>query len=312
MSALGFVFVYYSGMGIAGIFLGALIGTVVAVSLGFWFNRQDLVLKLSPKVAGEIMRYSIPVIASDLIIQGSELLDRYLIKTYLPFEELGNYSIAIRIATLSLFVINSFFMAWTPYAFSIMDKSHGKKTFREVANVYVFVAAYLIAGIITLRTEILTYVAPAYFCIYNLIPLLAFAIIFKTAATMYTLGIQFRKKTHIIPLILAVSVVLNRILSAYLVQQIGLTGIVLGSLLSFALNFSLLFYFSQKYFKVNYDWKIPTAMVAGLCGLTLLVNFTDQWSPDWFWTLAAVKSILLASIGGILLWYVKKTVHFNL
>lgn len=312
ISLLGFIFVYYSGMGIAGIFLGALIGTMFAVALGFWFNRNDLVFRMSPQVASEIITYSLPLIASSLLVQGSELIDRYLIKTYLPFENLGDYSIAIRIASLSMFVSNSFFMAWNPYAFSVMDKPHGKKTFREVANMYVLVATYLIAGIITLRAEILTYVAPAYFSVYHLIPLLAFAVIFKTAANMYTMGIQFSKKTQIIPIILAISVISNRLLSSILVQRIGLMGIVIGSLLSFALNFALLFYFSQKYYKVNYDWKVPLAMVSGLVGLTFLINFTDKWSGDWFWFLASLKCILLLSVGGILFWYVRKNISFKL
>jgi O-antigen/teichoic acid export membrane protein len=109
-----------------------------------------------------MMRYSLPLLLVSFAGMINEVLDRTLLKIYLPgsldfrLHEIGIYGAAYKIPTLMMIFTTAFNYAAEPIFFSNADKSDAKELYARTAHIFSIVASVGFLGIL-LYVDVLQY-----------------------------------------------------------------------------------------------------------------------------------------------------------
>ena len=75
-------------------------------------------------------RFGLPLVPAALALWVINLIDRLFINAYKGQAEVGIYSLAVRIASVIVFLMTAFQLAWPAFAYSIRDDDRGQAHLR--------------------------------------------------------------------------------------------------------------------------------------------------------------------------------------
>ena len=78
-----------------------------------------------------------------LALWAINLIDRLFINGYKGQAEVGIYSLAVRIASVIVFLMTAFQLAWPAFAYSIRDDSAAKRTYAYVLTYLLFITCWM-------------------------------------------------------------------------------------------------------------------------------------------------------------------------
>jgi O-antigen/teichoic acid export membrane protein len=248
----------YRGMGIKGIIIGQLFGSGLLLVFTFPFIFRQIKLKADLAILKEMIRYGFPLIFSGMATFVLAMGDRFLIKIFLDYHEVGVYSLSYKFSNLVKIVfVQSFQLGFLPIAFNMFDKPDAKRFFTKVFTYYVFIVFW--AGLaLSLFSEEVIYLFSsneAYYEAYRYIPFLALGICFYGMQSFFLLGIHFSKKTHVIAIITITVLIINIGLNSILIPRIGLMGAAITYILSGLVMAGANYYQSQKYYHIPYEMR---------------------------------------------------------
>lgn len=299
LSTLGFILVYYYSFGVEGFFIASLIGLSFASVLGFILNKEKLILKIDFSIVKTLLNYSVHFLSVFILMQVTLVIDRYLINKFFSLEYNGIYAIAMRIGGIVTLFIGAFSMAWMPYVFKIYKEDNAKEIFKKVLNLYLIVTSILLFGIMIFRAELIQFFAPEYGAAFITSALLAIFNVISGFTTVLTIGIHISKKTYILTIAAIVSIVVNILASILLAKFYGLHGIALGSILGGVFWIAIQYFYSQKYYRIDFDIKY---LLLFIVVVVLQVILTDQFRSVETTTiiLKSIAFLVFAAIGAFL------------
>lgn len=267
LTGLGFYLVYVKHMGINGFFIASLIGLSVSSCIGLILVRNEIYFHFNLESFKKIFRYSIHFLSVMILFQLTFVIDRYLINKYLNLNENGVYSIGMRISSIINFIISSFGLAWMPIVFNSYTKPKVKEFFNDVFKLYIYLGCYTIFGIYIFREELLQFLAPNYLESMDLITLLLIYNFVMGFTYVFTIGIQITKNTKVITAAAIFAIFSNIIISIFLVNDMGIEGIAIGSLFGAFLWIIIQHIYSQKYYRIKYSYLtlIMTILILMFC-----------------------------------------------
>jgi O-antigen/teichoic acid export membrane protein len=299
------IFVVWLDLGVAGVFLGYLsgsvLGSVVALSAlrgtySFSFDRDKL---------RRMLRFSAPLVLSSMGVLLTTYIDRIMISRLLGNAELGIYAVAFRLAAIVSLPLLALQMALTPLVYSRHREPDAPA---ELARIFRFFAVVALSAFIALSLfadELVTALAaPAYSGAADLVPLLVPAILF---AGMYVLapGLFLAERTVVFGAINVGTAIVNVALILLLIPPFGLEGAAVATLVSACGGFVATMTLSQRSYAVPHEWArlaealiVATGVVAGAVALGLLSS--PAWSPGTLTTKAALTVVGIASVALLL------------
>lgn len=250
------VFIVYYEMGVIGILYSSLIvralyavvltSTILCkVKLSFSINRSI-----------EILRYGLPMIPSTLANTAVKQSDKYFVLYIMSVSDMGIYSLALKLgnAIHSLLTI-PFNMAYIPRRFEIMKRADAQETYKKIFTYYMFFTMYAGLFLSVFIHEILQIMVTEEFrSAGTIIPLVVLSMIIFGCHYHFDFGILYSKKTSCLAYINMVSAVLNLGLNYSLIQAYGLYGAVWSAIIILSLQALLLYYFSEKFYHINYEF----------------------------------------------------------
>ena len=96
-----------------------------------------------------------PVLLSIWIIDAS---DRYLLEVFTTREEVGQYSLAYRIAQVMQIAVAAFSLGWAPLRYKIYERADAGGVYRSLTNYYVLAASLLAVALAVFAREIVSLV----------------------------------------------------------------------------------------------------------------------------------------------------------
>lgn len=267
LTGLGFYLVYIKNLGINGFFIASLAGLSISSIIGFFLIRNEIYFHFSMETFKKIFKYSIHFLSVMTLFQLTFIIDRYLINYFLSLNENGVYSIAVRISSMINFIISSFGLAWMPIVFNSYKKPRVKELFNNVFELYVFLGSFTIFGIYIFREDLLQFFAPNYLESMHVITILLIYNFVMGFTYVFTIGIQITKNTKLISTSAIFAISINIIISILLVNNMGLEGIAIGSLLGAFVWIIIQHIYSQKFYKVKYSYLtfVITITILMLC-----------------------------------------------
>lgn len=240
--------------------LATIISNVVMAIVGIIVERKDwfsegkkVEINTSTK---EILKYGTPFIFSMSIIWIFQSIDRISLQAYWGDAEVGLYAGAMQIINLLNTVQGAFTTFWIPVAFErFSNNPNDKEFFRKINKIVTVVMLVLSIGLVTCKDLIVLFLGPKYNEAVFIFPFLVFMPIMYTISETTVIGINFYNKTKSHIYIAIASALVNVIGNIILVPSLGSKGAAISTGFSYIVFFAARTYYSNKYYKVNYDIK---------------------------------------------------------
>jgi len=262
------IFLIIYKYGALGIILGQFIGEVCSSILLISMLRKYLTLCISLDYIKKILKYSLPLVPSSLIIGFEKTLSRYLITEYFGLNALGLFAIAMQITAVFQLVNSGLRMAWRPYLYSILNDNNVKESITRVYNFILFGCIFIAAIITIFNEQILHIVAPQkYWIASSLIGWIAFKSVLDILRQISGVGPELIKKTHYLLSFDIVGILLSLLFFILFYQLLGLASIVISLFLSSLLKFIWSWIFTMRQIEI----KLSTLRTGGYILLLMFI-----------------------------------------
>lgn len=253
-----------------------------------------------------MLAFGFPLLPAAAATWSLDFLNRFLIQHLVGSLETTIYGVGIRISAILSIVFFGFQMAWGPFAYSLMKQpEHAAKVYADVARWLCFVGGIAVLAISLFAKElILLLTKPEYLDAAEIVPLLGVAALLWSLYYIVCIGYQYAKKSYYQLYSMLTGLGSLLAVSFFLIPCFGATAAALGTLIGYAVAVFFAFRFSQRYLRIEYQWrKICATLLIFLIVSILLNNYIFNISTlDFSYTILKIfliKLLILIS-GGII------------
>jgi O-antigen/teichoic acid export membrane protein len=291
-TALSLWFVLGLGLGLHGLFAGALIGSLAAVPIGLWLIRRDLAWRFDPRVARALFAFGFPLTFTSIAHWIYSSLDRWMLAEMSDAEQLGLFSVAAKYATIITFMIAAFAQAWIPFAIRLSrDDPDHPAFYARLFSLWYFLLAITGLGIAFFAREALMLLTPpAYWPAATVLPVLAAGLVLFGTVQITSLGITLGKRTILSTWGTWLAACANLLLNLFLIPRYGAMGAAIATLFSYGLLTAFFLFWSQRLHPIPLD-KGKLLYCSLLVVLALLASRLDAAGAGI--SVAAAKAVLL-------------------
>jgi O-antigen/teichoic acid export membrane protein len=278
--------------------LSQFIAYTLTLTVGLFLSRNDFRPAVSGRLSKEMLIFSAPLILGSVSIWLLGSSDRFFLLRLSTLDELGLYSLGSRLASVVLFAVTAFQMAWPQFALSSGSGQNIAYTNARIFTYYVFVSILLVLGLSLFTPEILDILATnSYAGAGSVVLLLSCSFLFYGCYFVFVIILSLTKRTlSILPVTippLLVSLVLNYLL----VPSMGGMGSAIASASSYFLMALLTFLSADRLFHIDYEWSRIVKMISVAIPVVLagkLVSFDSL-----FVNVGAKFLLILAYLGAL-------------
>jgi O-antigen/teichoic acid export membrane protein len=259
-----------------GVIVGNFTGTLV-VYLGLLaYRREQLGLQFNWSLFRRMEHFGLPLLPSALALWAINFSDRFFLTRLSDTAETGIYSIGVRIASVIVFVLMAFRMAWPAFAYSIEDDREAKRTYPYVLTYLLFLCSWLALALALLAPWIVRLLAtPQFYGGSRVVPLLAFAATAYAGYAVVVIGVGRARQTQFNWIVTGTAAALNVGLNLALIPSYGQIGAGIATVAAYALMFVGMTWNAHRLFPVAYQWRRVVTVIGVAVGLTVLGKALD-------------------------------------
>ena len=267
------LFTFQFNWGVEGILGAYLLASLGAASVGFLLTFSDYLLSFSLVVFRSLVAFGFPLLFVALSEWVLHLADRLFLVYFTSPEQVGLYSLGLRISQVILLVVGSFQLAWVPFALSIHKEKDAPHTFAHILTYFTIATCGLALSLTVFAKEIISLIAtPLYQEAFKVVGPLSLGLVAYGSYSILALGIMISRKTGYLAWTAGAAALLNIVLNFLLVPRFGMVGAALATVTSFFVSAILMYVISQRYYpipfqikKVGILWAITIVfMIAGI------------------------------------------------
>lgn len=231
-----------------------------ACSILFFVLTAKLYRYVKPRllekgIAGQMLKYCIPLIPTVILWWIINVSDRYMVTSFVGSSANGLYTAASKIPNFVILFSQIFIDAWQLSAVDGQEnKKERRKFFSKVFRVYsggVFAVASALILTCQLITKIL--VAPAYYESWQYVPILIIATSYSCIVN-FLASVYMAEKKSLMALLTALSgAVTNIVLNLLLIPKVGANGAAIATVCAFLVVFITRGTNTRKYIKINFQ-----------------------------------------------------------
>ncbi len=274
IGVLSVVFVVWFDWGITGIFLANIFARLFAVAYIEW--RECLLRKyfrpalINAKITNDILRYVIPLLPLLFFWWLTTSSDRFFIKHYFSLSDNGIYAVAARFGGILQIIGTIIFQAWQETALRQYNSPDRDRFFSKMINLFiVFMSMVLVCFTFGLKI-VYPYIVGHEFTsgIVYLFPI-SLAAVLCALSNILEMGYQCSKEMkRALPGVIAAAVV-NIGLNFLLINTIGIYGVVITLVATYAVLLAYRLHDSKRYFKLRFSAKTIAAALAAMASALL-------------------------------------------
>jgi O-antigen/teichoic acid export membrane protein len=276
-AAVGVIAVTAFDAGVTGVFVGIIVGNALAMAYGLLVIRGDLSRSFSRFQLNRMLRYGVPLIPTAVALWALAFLDRIMLSRLSTLEEVGQYAVANRVASVLALAVVAFTTAVGPQLFSLYSTDPAlEKMIRSRVLTYLTVALCFGGIFLALfAQEIVEVVAPGYDRAYEAVGLLLLAIIAFALSGLTMAGIGYTRRTAYFGLGAGVAFAVHVGLNFALMPSIGMLGAAISTLVAYGVLAGLYLVVSQRVYPTRYEGRkvvitLTLAIAIGVLGVVPL------------------------------------------
>lgn len=246
-----------------GVIVGNFIGTLVVYTLLLGYRREQLGLQFDRRLFREMNRFGLPLVPSALMLWVTNLSDRFFLLKLADAEEVGLYSVGVRIASAMALALTAFRTAWPAFAYSIDDEGEAKRTYAWVLTYVVVFMSWAATGLALLSPWLVDWIAaPAFSSSSEVVGPLAFSVVLFSGYVVIAIGLGRTKRTQFNWVITGAAAIVNVSLNLILIPEYGMMGAAIATLAAYATMFVGMIWWAQRVYPVRYQWRRVVTAVA--------------------------------------------------
>jgi O-antigen/teichoic acid export membrane protein len=247
-------------------------------------RRLSLIPDLS--LLRRLIRFGLPTMPAELSLYSLNFIDRVLIVRLVGLSDAGLYSLSVKFAQAVNVLVKGFQLAWPPLAYSIRDDDEARRAYAVIVTWFVSVTTFFVAGMWLLsRWIVRALAAPEFFRSYETIGLVSTGVMLYALYLVLVVVLGRTGRTEYNFPATGAGTLANIGLNLVLLPSMGIVGAGVSLVASYAVVLVLMYVFTQRLFRVPYEWLrlgqatglatvlvlagellLPTAGVAGLAG----------------------------------------------
>lgn len=285
-------FVAYKKLGVSGVLYSYIISEAILLILLLPSMLKSMLHKFEKGIIKVAISFGFPMIFTSVAMLILNVSDRYILKYFTDYKELGLYDLGYRISgVVNMFIIMPFNLALMPFAYRIYQQEGDKRYFSKLLTYLTFMLVWISLAISLFSGHIIKIFAlnPEYWGAAKVIPVIVFSYIFFGMRIVVTLGMLLTKKTKSLAYITLAASLLNIVLNILLIPKWGMMAAAYSTLISFIFLYWLSYNISQKYYKIPYEnIKVAITITIGIVLYLISLIFNLNLLFD-----LVIKTILL-------------------
>jgi O-antigen/teichoic acid export membrane protein len=271
------LFVLVLDMSVMGALLGQLLGAAVALLFVLVVSRGSFALRFSREKWRQMVRFSLPLVASGMGVFLNAYADRLVIQQTRSLADVGVYGVGFRWAMIVSLVLVGFQGAAMPLFLARHQEPSTPEEIARIFRVFSALALGLFVALSVLAVPALRLLAAApYQRASEVVPLLVLASLFA-GMYMFAPGLAIAKDMVVMAKVTVVAGVTNVVLALALVPPFGIVGAGIATAATSLWWFGSLMRASQRRYPVPHHWG---SLVSALVGAGLLVGVSMVVLPS--------------------------------
>jgi O-antigen/teichoic acid export membrane protein len=293
---LNIVLVAVLGYGLMGVFVSNVVSSLAFAGVGVVFNRRHYGGGVRLVRLGQVIRYGLPLVVGGVSMWTINFADRFFLLRYASLDEIGHYSVGLRIASIVAFATLAFRTANAPLQFQLMTNTNAREVYASTLSVFVLAASTLTVLVGAFARPLLNIVTTeAFLEAYRVVALGAWAAVLYGLYQLVSIGLLVRERTGVTGTVIGMGALVNLALLYFLVPPLGMVGAALSVALTHLTVVVVLYRAAQHEFWVPYDLAKVSKVVG--CAIAVL-------ALDWARPMTGLWLDLLAGTGAILVFAV--------
>jgi O-antigen/teichoic acid export membrane protein len=261
-------------MGAIGVLSAQLIANVFALIICLPLIIKNLQFKLDIPMLKEMLIFGVPTIPASISQIILQISDRPIIKALKGASDVGIYGVNYRLGIPMMMLVSMFEYAWKPFYLSHYEEDDAKSLFARIFTYFTLAASlvflttsFFIGDLVRFPIRNTYFITSEYWQGLGIIPIVLLGYYFNGAFNNFAAGLQITKKTKYFPYAVGVSAIVNIAMNFALIPKYGYIVAAWSTLISYIVSAALLYYYSQKAYKISYEWKRLSILI-GSAALT--------------------------------------------
>ena len=259
---LNFILVLKYHLGIEAIF----IANLIASGFSFVVLIPDIVKRLTLKVDKDLLmkllKFGLPYLPASLAAMVVQVVDRPVVLAMTNSSTLGIYQANYKLGIFMMLFVSMFQYAWQPFFLNNAKEKNAKELFAKILTLFIIVSS-LIWIVLTLfvedfaRFEFLpgkSIIGKEFLSGITIVPIILLGYLFNGIYYNFQAGIYIEEKTKYFPYVTGAGALVNVVVNVLLIPVLGIMGAALATLASYVVMAAGLYFFSQKFYKINYEY----------------------------------------------------------
>jgi O-antigen/teichoic acid export membrane protein len=234
-AAVGIWLVLATGAGISGVLIGVICGNGAAVLYGAAVAGRQIGTRISRGELRIMLAFGLPLVPAAAALWGLAFLDRIMLAQLGSLHEVGEYAVGARFATILMFGVTAFGLAWSPFMLSVWSEDRElEKRLRSRVLTYVtilFTGASLALALFA--REITTVIAPAYTQAYRVVGVLGIGVTLYAISSVTMAGISFARRSRLFAAFTLGATLVNVVLNFALIPPLGGLGAAIATMVGY-------------------------------------------------------------------------------
>ncbi len=271
--------IYSPSIGVGYIFISNLIASLLTLVL-FLPDILKIELKIDKKTTRAMLIYGIPLLVSGLAGSVNEVLDRVLLKHFLPetsntMEQIGIYGANYKVAILMTLFIQTFRYAAEPFFFAHYKNKKSLGMYADVMKYFIIFGLFIFIGIMLYIDVIKHFIDARYHSGIGIVPVLLMANLFLGIIFNLSIWYKLTSKTKFAILISGFGALITIILNVIFIPIIGYWASAWATFVCYFSMMILSFFIGRKHLLVPYNLKaiiIYISLAMSIFGISLLIR----------------------------------------
>jgi O-antigen/teichoic acid export membrane protein len=245
--------------GARGLLLGNFAASALVVLGLWWVLRRRISLRVRPADLRAMLRFGLPTVPADAAVYALQVADRFYLFRVYSKTAAGEYSVAIKLATVVLVAVRGFQYAWPPLAYSIESDEEAARLYSLVTTYYALATGAVVCAVALLGRWLVRLLAAAGFSgAHRALPWLALAwALYGLYLVFIVIAGRARVTSRMLPAA-AVGLALNVALLIALVPRsgagLGIAGAGIALCGAYLAMLLVIYALTRELFKVGFEW----------------------------------------------------------
>jgi len=249
--------------GIISVFISNLVASAVTFLLLSPDVFRNFHISFNKKLVDELLKFSIPYIPAGVSSNIVQVINRPILNALKGEYAVGVFQANYRLGIFMMLFVSMFEFAWRPFFLQNAKEHNAKEIYAKVMTFFLIIGSFIFIVLSFFIDDIAkmklpfkgTLIGKAYWGGLEIVPVILFSYLLYGIYINLMAGIYIEKKTKYLPLITGIAASVNVITLFLLIPSMDLMGAAISTLLSYFTMMVGIFIVSNKYYKINYEYK---------------------------------------------------------